>query len=77
MINKELNAKVFFLFVESMISGVFISEIINSIRNFLFPLSFWFFLLTLVFSITDFVIWFNTGEEIIIELLEFFGLEFD
>ena len=76
-INKELNAKILFLVVDTLISGAFIKAIIDSIKNSIPIIKIWWLSIVPVFAIVDFITWLITGEEIIVWLLKEFGIELD
>ena len=75
-IDKELNAKVFALFVEALISGAFIKTITDSIKNSFSLIGISYLIIIPIFTIVDFIVWLKTGQEIIIYLVEQFGIEF-
>lgn len=76
-INKELNARVFWLFVGGLVSGVFIKAIDESIKNSTPIMKFWWLLIVPIFALVDFITWIKTGEEIIMWILEQFGIELE
>ena len=76
-INKELNMKVFLLFVSALISGAFIMEITNSVKNSIPLIKIWWFFMVPIFALVDLIVWIKTGEEIVTWFLEPFGIEFN
>jgi len=77
MINKELNAKVFFLVVSAAIAGAFIEAITEAIKNSISILKIWWFFMVPIFAIIDLIVCFKTGEEIITWILEEMGVNFE
>ncbi len=76
-INKELNMKVFLLFVSALISGAFIKAISDSVRNSTPLIKIWWFFIVPIFALIDFTVWIKTSEEIITWILGELGIEFD
>ncbi len=76
-INKELNWKIFLLFVSAVISGIFINVISDSVRNSIPLIKVWWFFVILIFALIDIIVWRKTGEEIITWILEKLGIESD
>ncbi|MDP3765518.1 MAG: hypothetical protein Q8R04_03315 [Nanoarchaeota archaeon] len=76
-INKELNMKIFSLFVIALVSGAFIKAISDSVRNSIPLIKVWWFFMVPIFALLDFIVWIKTGEELVTWVLEQFELEFD
>jgi len=77
MAKNNLIAKGFVLFVEGVIAGAFIQAITEIIRNSIWEMKIIWFVLYLLFVITDLILYIKYGEEIIIWILDWLGIDLD
>jgi len=77
MTKNNLIAKGFVLFVEGIIAGAFIRAITEIVRNSIWEMKFIWFVLYLLFVIIDLILYIKYGEEIIIWILDWLGIDLD
>jgi hypothetical protein len=77
MTKNNLIAKGFVLFVEGIIAGAFIQAITEIVRNSIWEMKIIWLALYLLFVITDLVLYIKYGEEIIIWVLDWLGVDLD
>jgi len=77
MAKENLIAKGFVLFVEGVIAGAFIKAITEIVRNSIWEMKAIWFIMYLLFVITDLILYIKYGEEIIIWILDWLGIDFD
>jgi hypothetical protein len=77
MTKNNLVAKGFILFVEGVIAGAFIQAITEIVRNSIWEMKTIWFILYLLFVITDLILYIKYGEEIIMWVLDWLGIDLD
>ena len=77
MVKNNLIAKGFILFVEGVIAGAFIQAITEIVRDSIWEMKIIWFVLYLLFVITDLILYIKYGEEIIIWVLDWLGIDLD
>ena len=77
MVKNNLIAKGFILFVEGVIAGAFIQAITEIVRNSIWEMKAIWFIMYLLFVITDLILYLKYGEEIIVWILDWLGIDFD
>jgi len=75
MTKENLIGKGFVLFVEGLIAGAFIQAITEIVKNSIWEMKAIWFILYLLFVITDLIIYTKYGEEIIFWFLNWIGIE--
>lgn len=77
MVKNNLIAKGFILFVEGVIAGAFIQAITEIVINSIWEMKAIWFILYLLFVITDLILYVKYGEEMIIWVLDWLGIDFN
>jgi hypothetical protein len=77
MVKDNLIAKGFILFVEGVIAGAFIQAIAEIVRDSIWEMKIIWFILYLLFVIADLILYMKYGEEIIMWILDWLGIDFD
>ena len=77
MVKNNLIAKGFILFVEGVIAGAFIQAITEIVRNSIWEMKATWFIMYLLFVIADLILYLKYGEEIIVWILDWLGIDFD
>jgi hypothetical protein len=77
MVKNNLIAKGFILFVEGVIAGAFIQAITEIVRNSIWEMKAIWFIMYLLFVIMDLILYLKYGEEIIVWILDWLGIDFD
>ena len=77
MVKDSLIAKGFILFVEGVIAGAFIQAIAEIVRDSIWEMKIIWFILYLLFVIADLILYMKYGEEIIMWILDWLGIDFD